>query len=322
MPKEKETIKRIAKHYASCECVQVMCPYKDSITIFDKHNIIYHHAKDSSVFINEYIEDNRKKEFPYHNIPTHCSKSKFNYKIHKTNQLFNYEQPYIIISGGTITECFVVKDNKEDLLVSKNLLVFDENYIKTKIMTRNEVDNFLNPPTNNPDKRFFLDLNGVMRKDNKIKLPTEDSIYENARESLLTDVKNFREYTNLNPSSTIGSYLIENPLFLNFVENSAKNSDLKDLKLNMPLIRDNIVILVKLNNSNITIQGINIIFIKSDCYKVKIVDIPVTKYTLNQIKYLATDIIPMKEPKISLKLNPGLTKEDLNEAKQMIYNKK
>ena len=49
---------------------------------------------------------------------------------------------------------------------------------------------------------------------------------------------------------------------------------------------------------------------------------PITKYTLEQIKYLTPKIAKLKEPKISPRLNPGITKDDIRREKQLILKKK
>ena len=48
------------------------------------------------MYVNKYLEDERRKQFPYSNIPTHFSKIKFK-KVIYTNQLLDFEKPYIIV---------------------------------------------------------------------------------------------------------------------------------------------------------------------------------------------------------------------------------
>ena len=52
-------------------------------------------------------------------------------------------------------------------------------------------------------------------------------------------------------------------------------------------------------------------------YKVNIYDIPVTKYSLEQLKYVPKINIA-REPRIPLRLNPGVSRQDVKEAKQMV----
>ena len=132
------------------------------------------------------------------------------------------------------------------------------------------------------------------------------------------NLSDFRNYVEEEPHSTVGSYLRKNPMFLDFFEQSLNSSYLSKMKMNLPLNDDRTILLVKIKDNVITITGYNIYFISFDSYKVVEFDIPVTKYTLEQIKYLTPTIEKAKEPKIPLRLNPGVKKEDIKEAKQMV----
>ena len=103
------------------------------------------------------------------------------------------------------------------------------------------------------------------------------------------------------PFSVVGSYLKKNKFFLDFVEQNINRFDLNDYNLNFRLLDDSSVILVKTNGTEISIQGMDVYFVTPNCYKVISYDIPVTKYTLEQLKFLALPILKTKEPKISLK---------------------
>ena len=43
---------------------------------------------------------------------------------------------------------------------------------------------------------------------------------------------------------------------------------------------------------------------------------------LEQYKFMAPNIVELKEPKISLRLNPGVTQADITEAKEMVLRMK
>ena len=36
---------------------------------------MYHHSEGQEVLINQYLQDVRRKQFPYYNIPTHYEKN-------------------------------------------------------------------------------------------------------------------------------------------------------------------------------------------------------------------------------------------------------
>ena len=102
-----EIVQRIESHYIGDGYIQTMVPYVNSITILDKHDAIYHHVDGSDCYINKYLSDERRKSFPYSNIPTHFE-SKGLRRLKFTNQIFNFDEPYVIIAdGGKIVESFV-----------------------------------------------------------------------------------------------------------------------------------------------------------------------------------------------------------------------
>ncbi len=71
-----------------------------------------------------------------------------------------------------------------------------------------------------------------------------------------------------------------------------------------------------------SLQYVRANFVSLNNYRIDIVDIPVNKYTLEQLKYLTPVIAKIKKPKIPLKLNPGVSREDIKEAKQMVKSLK
>ena len=67
MKQEKyEFIQRIPSHYVGDDCVQVMMPHysNSGITILNSDGMIYHYKPNSNLYINKYISDERKNNFP------------------------------------------------------------------------------------------------------------------------------------------------------------------------------------------------------------------------------------------------------------------
>ena len=62
--------------------------------------------------------------------------------------------------------------------------------------------------------------------------------------------------------------------------------------------------------------------VRSNEYNVTIKNLPLDKYILEQFKFMAPNIVELKEPKISLRLNPGVTQADITEAKEMVLRMK
>lgn len=316
--KVNEIVQRINSWYVGEDCAQLMVPYKNGITILNKDGILYHHNEGSNVFINKYVEDERRKQFPYYNIPEHYTKFFWDGKYHYTNQLFEFEQPYIKLSDGHLIESYVVKDRNEALIVNKVMTIIKNTSFKTK----EELEQLFAQPENVNERLYYLYFNGKLIRDNEFFTFSESDIFEYVKNQLLKNVEDFRDYVSKSPETTVGSYLRKNYFFLDFVEHSIDSFDLKGYKLNIHLNNESPILLVKTNGIDITIQAVDIYFITYNYYKVDIYDIPVTKYSLEQLELLTPKIARTKEPKIPLKLNPSVSKEEIKEAKQLILQRK
>lgn len=106
---------------------------------------------------------------------------------------------------------------------------------------------------------------------------------------------------------------------LQFIERQIDNITVDSL-VYFPL--NPVIYLIKIDNNNISIDMMYTTLIIKNYYQVQTKSIPVTKYTLEQLKFLAPKIIELKEPKISLRLNPGVTREDIKQAKKLVRTRK
>lgn len=310
MKKTNKFVQKIKNHYVSDDCVQVMIPYQDTLTIINQDGILYHHKPGSSVYINKYLEDERRKLFPYSNIPTHYSRIFFK-KITYTNQILDFEKPYIRIGNGFWLESYVVKDNNQALLIS----VINQPDERIEHMTYDELLKFIGKSNNNDEEEiYYVSLSGALPINNKEVIPSKEEIHNYIRKSLSENVTDFKREIS-EPESSVGRYLRDNPWFIEYVDQNLKNIDYSSIDFNYKV--DEPMLIVRINNGNITIQGVEIIFVKEDDYKVNIYDIPVTKYSLEQLKGVPKINIT-REPRIPLRLNPGVNKQDIKEAKQMI----
>lgn len=140
---------------------------------------------------------------------------------------------------------------------------------------------------------------------------TKDEIKDYIESKLLKNIEAFRKYEKENPYSEVSSYLRKNPLFLNYMEHSVNNLDLEGIQYNIDLTGKVIVLTL---GDTIKVELIRVVFIKDNTFKVEIIDYPVTKYTLKHLKNIS-DVRISKEPKISLRLNKNIRREDITEEK-------
>jgi len=312
-----EIVYKISSCYVGEVCAQIMIPYKNVITILDRNGIVYHHKEGSNLFINKYVNDERRKQFPYHTIPTHYTKYAFREKYHNTNQLFDFEQPYIRITEGNIIESYVIKDKNEALAVNK-IMPINKN---TSFKTREELEKIFEQPSGENERLHYLYVSGALAINNEFTICTEEEIYNYIKSRLIETACDLRDYVKNNPESVVGSYLSKKDFFLDFVEHSVDKLDLSEYNLNLNITDGYTMLLARTNGVDITLQGVDVCFIAPDYYRVDTYDIPVTKYTLEQLKYLTPEIQKLREPRITLKVNPSIKKEDIKREKRLVLQK-
>lgn len=307
MKKVSEVVQRLKPHCIGDNCVQLMVPYQKSLTILNQNGILYHHIPGSSLHINKYLEDERRKQFPYSNIPTHRAQIGF-HKYNYTNQILNYNEPYITVGDNHIIESYAVKDGNSALVISSAMKTFKS----FKFMTRKELDKLFEIPTEENQQLYVMGLDGgFYQKDYSMLIPTEKQLLEKQKRILTKKLEKYKK-------EILGSEGFFptpfNELSIEIIQNCVDNMSI-DCLLKYTKFMDDNIITVKINGKDISIQMISIRFIKSDYYKVYITDISVDKYSLNQLKYLSSKISLVKEQKITTILNPGVSKSDIKEAK-------
>lgn len=222
-----------------------------------------------------------------------------------TNQLQNFEEPYIRVYNNLVIESFAIKDQEEALLIKKVMSGFK----KKGYRTRQEIEEMFKKPINDDKKLYIFHPDGSIEQN--LKLLSEQEMIDEIKEQYITQFQNYQEGTNL-------TYFGENQLkyFQYYLYNMSVE--------NLPNITDDgymkypPLFLVKADENAFSIQIISMAFMKKDLYRVETVDMPITNYTLEQVKDIAATITKTKEPKISLRLNPTIKKEDLDKEKQKV----
>lgn len=309
-------VRRIESHYVGDDCVQVMTPYKNEITIFNKDGILFSHNVDSHVAINKYLDDERRKQFPYSNIPTHYSRVGVFGKFNFVNQLLDFEVPYIRVCDNSIVESFAVKDKNEALLLNKIITGTK----KTRYVTRYELEKLYTES----EEKFILHLEDrkydgeeTLRISDFQSISSEENIRNFIKEQIADGSNYFRKHLN----SSEGYNLLKYPTFLNYVNQCIDNFDLTDMKFNINLSGSKAIIVIT-DKNDISLQYVEAKFVSKNNYRVDSIDLPVNKYTLEQLKYLSSTILKTKEPRIPLRLNPGVTMQDIQEAKEKVKSLK
>lgn len=304
-----ETVSRIPKHYVreDFECAQVMIPYSNTLSIFDKEGLVFNQARKHD-FVNRYLEQSWRVGFPYHNIPNHIRRQGWFGRINLTNQLFRFNEHYITIADGIAIDRCVFLDKDEALIMTKvlpaNIDNTSEYSNKNITMTRDELDGMFKPSSEN-EKVYIATTTGELYHGNDMGYMEEEHFLKSQREKYQHQLNRI--------SGDISSDTVE---FIQRKINEMTLDDLRDYELPPAFY------LVKMDGTDIKIQLIYSCMVRANQYRVTIKNIPLNKYVLEQFKFMAGNIIELTEPKISLRLNPGVTKADIQEAQEMVLRMK
>lgn len=283
-------IKRVPSHYVGDDCLQEMVGYKDALMILSPEGVIYQDTNTENK-INEYLNDERRHQFPYSNIPTHYQKVLFK-KYLFINQILNFETPYLQLTSKGMFVQYALKNGKEGIIINETLM--NMNSSQEKLLTRKEVESFFDYE----DGKVFVFNNSVF---GKLVMPTTEDI--------LSRYRNF-----------VSNVIDNNSQIESLTEKLISKLEIDDIPNNFDIKSPNNVILMIVGKAKeMELNFVDIKFMNEDSYKLILREIPITKYNLEQMKNFI--VLNAKEPKINLGINPEITKEDINAAQQLILKK-
>lgn len=136
--KNNEIVQRLKKQYVGEYYCQTMFPFGEKATIISPDGIIFHVTDDEMT--SSYFKDERRKEFPYNNIPIHYQDyiPYFNTNMGYSNQVIEYNKPYIEITGGCVFEILALKDDDTALIISKFLYPYDEGKADERVVMKDK----------------------------------------------------------------------------------------------------------------------------------------------------------------------------------------
>ena len=300
---EYEFVQRIQNYYVGDDCLQIMVPHRlnGGVSILKVDGMVYHYKPNSSLFVNEYVLDERRKQFPYSQIPNHKSIVGLK-KIEYVNQLLDFNKVYIEIKDGIIVETFSLKDGNEGLVVNKLIIPNQETI---KYMNRLEVLELLK----SVNVGFFSFDGGYYSEG--LKLASEESILEWYKEQLIK--KREQEETYYDTSDVLSD----------FFRKSIEKLTIDDVPGDISLYDDYIIAISSENNEIKSVKAIKIMFMSTDNYKIISYDFPITIYSLeHMIKLEQTNFRKTSEPKVSKGLNKTIDKNEIKQAKRLVLVRK
>ena len=261
MRSDDETVTIIPKCYVGEDCAQVRLYFVDNITLinidFKNEKILCHYDFSSDTQnINKYLSDERRTQFPYHNIPIY--KKLNGYKDdtqYYVNQLLEFNKHYILVSPDSIEDIYLVRDDKEAMVLSRSITIPSK--IDKKLLKKQELFNKYKNRV-----LMAIDADG------------HHFDFEQDHHSLY---------------KAWGGLLV--------ITDTREN-------INHP------------DKENIKFVIIDVSSWKDE-YWIKEYTIPFNHYTLEELKFMSQKIEMVEEPKISLRDNPSIKREEIRKAKRL-----
>ena len=296
MNNDRKVVVRVDKPYVSDDRIQIMIPYQNSLTLLSKDIVLYHHTYDENVYINKYIEDKCKTDFPYNNIPVHCDIRRFK-KVTYANQILNCNEPYVRIVDGNIVETYAIRSDDHALVLNEFV---QPNRKEEKMMTRSEIENILND-----DKTYVMSLydGEWFTKDNM------DKAFMTEEEIIIRTKNAISQVLNYPLNSFMERYLTK----------CYNNMTIDDVPGSTPLLNDDYLLLMKIDGSRIRIKSLEIFFMGPDEYKVISRNFPIENHSISEFSIPPfPKVVCANNPRIPLILNKEINREDIKEAKRIV----
>ena len=313
MRKNFEYAQRIKSHYVDSDCVQMMVGNPTNcMTTIDEKSVVFHEKRNSNYYINNYLTDERALQFPYASIPAHHELVGFK-KVKYSNQLFDFDKPYVSIMGNCIVEHFAVKDGNEAIMV-------------TKMIIPDEEDKIINCDEFKALRPNYEDYNGILGSTGEIiyldKLsPYEESLALSIIDSKYLELLDFK-YKNLPSDFPLKKEILQK--MKDEIKNMSASEKIKDIQNYYDpnfsaVVLQNVISVNRDNNSIHEIEEIYSEFVDENKYRTIIYKYPIQHYSLKSARQiLDTSFLPTKEPRIIGFLNRGIDKHLIKEEKDKV----
>ena len=118
-----KVVRKVPSHYVSDDCLQQMLGYRDGVMIINSKGMIYEDTETDKY--NSYLTDERRFNFPYHNIPTHIQR--FGMRKYKfVNLILDYGKIYLHFTPQGMFTQQAFKNGDEGLVVYERVMSINE----------------------------------------------------------------------------------------------------------------------------------------------------------------------------------------------------
>ena len=303
-----EILFKINDYYTKDDYMQIMLNHQRNQTFIGKHKgeqrIMYSDIVEFETQTNLYLYDERRMGFPYSNIPTHIEKIPFLGRFVSVNQIIRCEEPYINIVDGRIFKHTGFRDGNDYYIHTKQI---NKEPSKELSVSRKKIEQYLTTgyidgvDTNDYKKVVITDLSSWFYRPT---LEKEENLIYKQKERIMNKID---DYEISEDDKSILQEAIDR---------------LEDVV--EPINFDSRIMIKFGNDESIKLEEFMIIYMGNSEYKLYIANIPVTKESLTMIK--ANAMLPKvkmhREPKISLRLNPNITREYLAQVERQKLGKR
>ena len=295
---------KLSDRFCGEHCCMVMVPVSKEGIIVCSEGILF-----SNDEINKYLDDPRRKLFPYSEVPTHLEKKLLSNSQLFTNQIFDYDSLYTVLDSDTCTNYFPFHRTDGGILVRDKYSTFSlENGTSTYSMSR---DNLLDSFSSTNDEDRIVILGGKAIEDCNI-IPSVDETVSSAIEGLK------KQLDNIPCSYGFGDEEYDFPYYLFKISSEIEeleNLSKEDLSFDLPVIGDVYILRIPKDGSGYSIDKLHISIDNKDKYRVSVSNIMSDKNNSSRIEYSSIGsqksidkIKLIREPVFDEKLNPGVTK--------------
>jgi len=270
---DKIRVSKFDEKYVGEDCVQIMTPFLDTMTLVNNNDILFHSRSHDDIEINSYLNDERRIQFPYHEIPAHRENDVEGMSVFCANQLYDFGKNYVLIRNGVVRECVAIKNNDGTFLFEKTLKTINKS---VNHMSNGKMNNLFSEllSCSEGEKAYAIDING-----NFIRAVSDDERHNNMLEFI--------------------SYLEEKGIKYKYDGHSLEwfGKVDKDRIPNTSIPFNKPIFIVKLNGENIDIKLFEATYIENNFVKVAVSNIPVKPISLDVISILLNeDAEIIKEP--------------------------
>ena len=114
-------IQQIDNKYVNDNYLQIMLDYQKYLLLIGNKKMMFYNntqKQPCEEYTNSYLNDKRRFEFPFSNIPEHTERIYLK-KYSCVNQILELDIPYILVSDGHIVKMTAFKTNNKTYIHSK-----------------------------------------------------------------------------------------------------------------------------------------------------------------------------------------------------------